>query len=123
MLSANVLSPVVEQQRWNRIGMDSVLVSGAITEYSTSSFRPLKQYVLGAAGISSLNNEAKTGTLYNNLISDSRYEERVSYGYDAHGRLISQQLKDGIPVSYKWGYASTPCYGCGNTGEMNYPIA
>lgn len=122
MLGANVLSPVVEQQRWNRIGMDSVLVSGAVTEYSTSSFRPLKQYMLGAAGISSLNNESKTGALYNNLISDSRYEERARYGYDSHGRLIVQQLTGGIPVSYKWGYASTPCYGCSNAGEMNYPI-
>lgn len=122
MLDAHVLSPLIEQQQWNSNGTDSVLVSGSLISYSPITFKPLSRYTLDVKNLNSLNNESKTGVLYDNFLSDSRYQERVSYSYDAKGRLVSQQLVGGVPVSYKWGYAANT-YPATNTGEMNYPIA
>ncbi len=121
----NVLSPIIEQQIWNKTGSDSVLVSGTIAEYAYADtlFKPIRQYVFGAAGVGVLNNESKTGSLYNNLISDTRYEDRINFGYSPTGRLIRQQLTAGIPISYQWGYAATLPSGSLNRGQMNHVIA
>lgn len=123
MTGIGMTSPVIEQQLWDKNGGDSVLVSGSLTEYSNASYKPVKQYTLTANGISALNGEGRTGTLYNNFMSDSRYQERANYSYDATGRLTSQQLVGGTPTSYKWGYAATLPYGHTSLGQMNHPVA
>ncbi|TKC12043.1 hypothetical protein FA048_00035 [Pedobacter polaris] len=123
MTTNNIVSPVIEQQSWNKVGSDSLLVSGSLTEYSAANFKPIKRYMLDAKGITALNNESRTGTLYNNLMSDTRYEERANYTYNPTGRLVSQQLVGGTPVSYQWGYASFLPYGYTSLGQQNYPVA
>ncbi|WP_199141459.1 hypothetical protein [Pedobacter sp. ASV12] len=120
--AAHILTPAWEQQVWRKTGTDSVLVSAGITEYSTSSFKPVKQYALTTKGIAALNGEGMSGTKYSSLLSDSRYEERVAYGYDGAGRLVSQQLTGGIPVSYQWAYPSNLLYTT-PYGQKNYVIA
>lgn len=119
----NIVNPIIEQQNWNKFGVDSVLVSGTLTEYSNTLYKPTKNYFLTAKGINSLNNESRIGTLYNNFMSDNRYEERVNYTYNTTGRLISQQLVGGTPTSYQWGYSSIIPYGYPSLGQLNYPIA
>ncbi|RQO65479.1 hypothetical protein DBR40_23555 [Pedobacter sp. KBW01] len=105
LLSAHVLSPVIEKQVWKKTGADSVLVSSVLTEYNNSFYRPVKISSFELPNISSLNNEGLTGSKYNYLTSDSRFEERASYSYDgSFGRLTTQKLKDGPATAYKWGY-------------------
>ncbi len=123
MTNNHIVSPVIELQSWNKLGTDSVLVAATLSEYSTTLYKPVKQYLLTNQGITSLNNESKTGALYNNFMSDSRYEERASYTYNGTGRLTSQQLTGGPPTSYQWGYAAIVPYGYTSGGQLNYPIA
>ncbi|MEE1944594.1 DUF5977 domain-containing protein [Pedobacter sp. KR3-3] len=120
--AAHVLRPAWEQQTWRKTGTDSVLVSAGITEYSASNFKPVKQYALTAKGIAALNGEGMSGTKYSSLLSDSRYEERVAYSYDGAGRLQTQQLTGGVPVSYQWGYLSNVAYST-SLGQKNYVVA
>ncbi|WP_199140122.1 DUF5977 domain-containing protein [Pedobacter sp. ASV12] len=120
--TAHILRPAWEQQVWRKTGTDSVLVSAGITEYSASSFKPVRQYALAVKGLNALNGEGMSGTKYSSLLSDSRYEERVAYGYDGAGRLVSQQLTGGIPVSYQWAYPANTSYSTA-LGQKNYVIA
>jgi len=106
-ITANVLTPVWEQQVWskNAAGTDSVLISSNVQQYSATNFKPLKVYTLSAANVTSLNNETKDGNgLYTSLLDDSRLEERITFIYDSYGKIIRQQLSQGAPISYQWGY-------------------
>lgn len=115
-IEANVVSPIWEQQSWRvRSPTDSVLVSGSVTEYN-SQFKPATVYALQLSNLTGLNNESKTGSAYNYLKSDTRYEPKIGFGYDDLGKLISQQVQYGVPISYQWGY--------GAAGEnKRYPVA
>ncbi|MCJ0743675.1 hypothetical protein [Pedobacter montanisoli] len=114
-----ILSVPLEEQLWKYKGTDSVLVAAHLTSFDPVLFKPAKKYLLRGEEISGLNNETKTGTLYNNLISDTRYEEMVNYNYGAGGELNTQQLTNGVPISYQWGYASV----IPTRTVKNYPVA
>jgi hypothetical protein len=105
-ISAHVFGPAWEMQSWRKVGSDSVLLSAQFTKYDSLLFKPTKVYAISANGITAFDNETKTGSKYNTLLSDSRFEERVSFTYDADARLTSQKLKHGITSSYQ--YAVSP---------------
>jgi hypothetical protein len=88
-------------------------LSGKIIEYDSLIFKPKREYLLNTAiPISSLNQQYKNNNnQYTTLLSDSRYELRLTNDYDYNsGNLIAQNLRSNIyntkQVSYLWGYNS-----------------
>jgi hypothetical protein len=106
LLVHHVLSPVVEQQSWIKSdASDSLLTSGKIIQYDPLIFKPLTSYFLEITEpLASLNQETKTGNLFNTLVSDSRYVDRINYQYDSYGNLIQQNLTSNINIGYIWDY-------------------
>ncbi|MFA6083779.1 hypothetical protein [Mucilaginibacter sp.] len=110
-INAHVLDPVWEKQIWTKNGTDSMLVSSVVNQYSGTLFKPVKISTLSTPNITSLNSESQDGNgLYTSLLSDSRFEERANYTYDSYGNMLTQQLKNGPYVSYKWGYPTMSYY-------------
>lgn len=118
LLDAHMLSPVLEQQSWlQKSANDSVLTAGIIDEYDGSLFKLKNQYKLHLISpVSTLDNEPKNSDgIYNSLISDSKYINRMNYTYDSvNGNLLSQDIlgRDAEKqTSYIWG------------NDNNYPVA
>lgn len=111
-ITAHVLSPVWEEQQWKKTSpTDSVLISGKIIDYNVH-YLPDSIYAFEqATGVSALSNETQTSGKYNTLISDSHYQLKATFTYDANDRLLTQALTSGAPISYIWDY------------EGQYPIA
>lgn len=110
LVTAHVLSPVIEEQVWlKNSSTDSSLVAGKITAYDATLFKPLSEYYFenNSPPVHSLNNETKTGSLYNTLVSDTRYAQRVFCQYGSYGLLTQQNLSNDVINSFIWGYNST----------------
>ncbi|MGK6352919.1 hypothetical protein [Parapedobacter sp. DT-150] len=104
-LAAHVLSPVIEKQVWKKNSTtDSILVSGEITQFD-AGFRPSKIYRLDVpSGLAALNSQTTSGGKFTTLLSDTRYAERINFGYNGDGNLITQTLTNALPISYLWSY-------------------
>ncbi|MES2279553.1 MAG: hypothetical protein V4592_26200 [Bacteroidota bacterium] len=122
LVAANVVAPVIEKQIWQkRTATDSVLIGGTVTKYDSLLYKPIKIYALqSAAGLASLSNQTTSGGKYNTLLSDSHYNQRVTYTYDADTKITAQQLTGGISVAYQYGY---PAVNGTEAGKNAYPIA
>jgi YD repeat-containing protein len=126
MVSAHMLSPVIEEQVWHKSpGGDSLMISGRINEYDDKRLKAV--YVLeSATGITAADDEDAVTvsgvTKYVNLVSDSRYKKKITFTYDQAGRLASQQLTDHPVVSYLWGYPGFTETGSPVHGNT-YPVA
>jgi hypothetical protein len=114
------VNSVVEKQEWLKRGpTDSVLMSGIITQYDPTFYKPKTLYGFeNVTQVSSLNQETvNSGGQYTALLSDTRYKPRITNTFDATtGNLNAQDhtnFSSGTvhEVAYLWGY------------HNNYPIA
>ncbi|HET6256663.1 MAG TPA: hypothetical protein VFE32_21490 [Puia sp.] len=106
MVSHHVISPVIENQTWlKQNSADSLLISGSITQYDQSIFKPDTTYsVETVAPIGSLSNETTSGGLYSSLLSDAHYVRKGQLQYDGNTNLSVATKASDIPVSYIWDY-------------------
>ena len=106
MVAARVLSPPIESQTWlYKSGSDSVLISGNITQYDQSTYKPISTYAIETTKpITSLNNETTSGGRFTSLLSDSRYILKGQLQYDANDNLSVVAKANDINTSYLWDY-------------------
>jgi len=106
MVSSHVVGPVIEQETWlKQNSSDSVLISGAITEYDQTIFKPDTTYAIETtAPIASLSNQTTSGGLYSSLLCDAHYVRKGQLQYDANKNLNVATKANDIPVSYLWDY-------------------
>lgn len=106
MVSARVLSPVLESQTWlKQNASDSVLIGGAITQYDQTIFKPVAEYAVETtAPIAALNNQTISGGLYTSLLSDSRYILKGQIQYDANANPSVSTKSADMNISYIWDY-------------------
>lgn len=106
LINKHVLSPVIEQQIWRKnSSTDSVMLSGKIVKYDTSLIAPVNEYYLETTTpLHTLSTETKTGGLYNTLVSDANYVNRVRRQFDTYGNLLEQDLSSNVNNSYIWAY-------------------
>jgi hypothetical protein len=106
LINKHVLSPVIEQQLWRKnSGTDSVILSGKILSIDTTLIRATDEYYLEISSpMHTLSNETQTGGLYNTLVSDANYVDRVQHQYDANANLSQQNLSNNISETYLYAY-------------------
>jgi YD repeat-containing protein len=106
MVAGRVLSPVIEKQTWmKRDASDSSLISGEITLFDQTIFKPTSTYAIETTSpIASLNNETKSGNSYSSLLSDSRYILKTQFQYDANSNPSSVNQNSDINISLVWDY-------------------
>lgn len=108
MVASNVLSPVLEQQTWLQSAGSSTptsMIAGEVTTYDQSIFKPLSVYQLETASpIYSLNNQTTTGSLYNTLLSDTRYTLSRQFYYDANNNIKQLNRASDMNMSFLWDY-------------------
>jgi len=108
MSLANVLTPTVETQIWQKTASDSSVIKGVVDDYDTVTFKPSKKYFLFVSSpLHSLDNELMADPpLFSTLISDSRYREKIRFRYDRMGNTIETALDSNmnVPTSYVWAY-------------------
>lgn len=106
MVSARVLRPVIEEQTWMYPNSsDSVLISGSISQYSQTIFKPDSVYKIETTKpIPVLNNETISGGLYTTLLSDSRYIMREKIQYDLYNNVNLTARSADMNISYIWDY-------------------
>jgi YD repeat-containing protein len=106
MVSARVLSPVIEKQTWmKRDASDSALISGTITVFDQTIYKPITAYSIETTSpISALSNETKTGNLYNTILSDSRYIMKSQLQYDLNNNPSTSTKSADMNISYLWDY-------------------
>ncbi len=106
MVSSHVVGPVIEQETWlKQNSSDSVLISGAITEYDQTIFKPDTTYAIETtAPIGSLSNQTTSSGLYSSLVCDAHYVRKGQLQYDANKNLNVATKANDIPVSYIWDY-------------------
>jgi len=113
---ANMTNTVLETQVWRKHAAgDSVMIKGVANAVDPYLFKPLIKYFLfSSAPVASLDNETQDGDgtprmpLYNSLITDSHYKEKIRYRYDGRGNIIETTLDSNtnVPTAYVWGYHS-----------------
>jgi len=98
MVASHVLNPVIEQQTWLQSAANpsqTSMVSGEITAYNQTIFKPDSVYSMESASpVYSLNNQTTSGGLYTSLLSDSRYVLKKQLNYDQNNN-VSQYNKTG----------------------------
>jgi YD repeat-containing protein len=106
MVTSRVLNPVIEQETWmKRDANDSSLISGGITVFDQTIFKPTSTYAIETtAPIPSLNNETKSGNLYSSLLSDSRYILKGQIQYDGNNNPMTVNQASNMYISYIWDY-------------------
>lgn len=106
MVSARVLSPPIEQQTWMYpSSTDSLLISGSITQYDQTIFKPTTIYTIETTKpIPVLNNETLSGGLYTTLLSDSRYIMKQQIQYDTYDNVNVTTKSADMNISYIWDY-------------------
>lgn len=106
MVSARVLSPVLESQTWlQQSASQQVLLSGSITQYDQTIFKPVAQYAVETTSpIPALNNQTTSGGLYTSLLSDSRYILKGQIQYDVNANPSVSTQSANINISYIWDY-------------------
>jgi hypothetical protein len=106
MVTARVLSPVLEKQTWMYPNAsDSLLISGAITQYDQTIFKPTTIYTVETTKpIPVLNNETISGGLYTSLLSDSRYIMKQKIQYDQYNNVNVTTKSADMNMSIIWDY-------------------
>ncbi len=106
MVSAGVVGPPVESQTWlYKSGSDSVMISGNITRFNQSTFKPDSVYAIETTKpITSLNNETTSGGKFTSVLSDSRYILKGQLQYDANDNLSTSEKSADMNISYIWDY-------------------
>ena len=104
LVNSHILTIPVESQSWVFKAGAWKMAFGQIMDFETTFYKPSKVYSFEtAAPVTSLNNEAMSGTQYLNLLSDlGRYQLRGDMQYTA-GRISSQTKTFDIQNSYLWG--------------------
>jgi len=119
MVAARVLNPVIEQQTWMYPNSsDSVLISGEITQYDQTIYKPIDVYTIELTkAIPVLNNETVSGGHYTSLLSDSRYVAKVQRQYDPNGNISVMAKAAGKDFSFIYDYKhSLPIAEVNNAG-------
>jgi YD repeat-containing protein len=106
MVSARVLGPVMETQTWlKQNASDSVLITGSITQYDQSKYKPVAKYAIETtAPIAALNNQTVSEGLYTSLLSDSRYILKEQLQYDVNNNLDIATKSSDMNICYIWDY-------------------
>ncbi|MDO6433108.1 hypothetical protein Q4E93_21040 [Flavitalea sp. BT771] len=106
MVSKNVVGPVIERQTWLQNGASSPnLISGQVTNYDQSTFKPVGTYAIETtAPIASLNNETQSGNLFSTLLPDSRYFIKEQFAYGGDGNLNQYNKAADVTTSFIWDY-------------------
>jgi YD repeat-containing protein len=106
LVAARVLTPLIEKQTWlYQNSSDSLLISGAITQYDTTIFRPIADYTIELTkSIPVLNNETISGGHYTTLLSDSRYVIKEQLQYDGNDNLRIATKSPDMNTCYIWDY-------------------
>ena len=106
MVSARVLTPVLESQTWMYPNSsDSLLIAGSITQFDQTIFKPVTTYSIETTKpIPVLNNETVSGGLYTSLLSDSRYVMKGQIQYDGNNNLSVATKSADMNISYIWDY-------------------
>jgi hypothetical protein len=106
MVAARVLRPVIEKQTWMYPSSgDSLLISGVITQYNQTFYKPDSTYSIELTkSIPVLNNETISGGHYTTLLSDSRYVMKETLQYDGNDNLNVATKSADMPISYIWDY-------------------
>ena len=106
MVTAGVLSPVIESEIWMKPSAnDSNLISGSITIYDQTIFKPISMYSIETTSpIASLNNQTSTNGLYTSILCDSRYILKGQIQYDSYGNPNVATKASDINLSYIWDY-------------------
>jgi hypothetical protein len=107
MVSKHVISPVIERQTWlQNSGSAPKMVSGSITSYDQSIFRPLAVYVLETSlPLTVLNNETLSAGLYSKLVSDTvAYILKDQLLYDGNSNMKQEMKVSDIGIAYIWDY-------------------
>lgn len=109
MLNARVLSPTMEKEVWlKQDATDSVLISGQVTQYDQTIFKPTATYTLQTTSpLPVLNNETTSGGLYSSLLSTSQYALLNQTVFDGNANISTTNQASDIPVSYIWDYRHT----------------
>ncbi len=108
LVSAHLLNHPLEVQQWTLAanGTDSTLISLQVIEYHGTYFKPQILYDLKGTDIKSLNQQGKTGTRFNQLLSDSRLRMQHSITYNPMAQPVQHQQTYGPVHSYRYGYPS-----------------
>jgi YD repeat-containing protein len=106
MVSHHIVGPVMEQETWlKQNSSDSVLISGAITEFDQTIFKPDTTYgIETTAPIASLSNQTTSSGLYSSLVCDAHYVRKGQIQYDGNTNLSVATKANDIPISYIWDY-------------------
>ncbi len=106
MVSAGITTVPIETQTWlYKSGSDSVLISGSITQYDQTVYKPINSYAIETTKpITSLNNETKSSGKFSTLLSDSRYILKGQLQYDGNNNLSVATKASDMNVSYLWDY-------------------
>lgn len=106
MVNARVLSPPIESQTWlYKSGSDSVMISGNVTQFDQSSFKPVSSYSIETTKpITSLNHETFSSGRFTSILSDSRYVLKGQLQYDGNNNLSTSTKSADMNISYIWDY-------------------
>ncbi len=106
MITNHVISPIVEKQSWLQNGSSPLkLVSGEVTQFDQSIFKPVSVYNIQiTAPLTTLNNETLSSGKYNTFLADASYQLTDTYYYDTYSNLNQYSKPSNIPVSYVYGY-------------------
>jgi hypothetical protein len=106
LINKHVLSPVIEQQVWRKnSSTDSVILSGKIIAIDTNLVKTTDEYYLEISSpMHTLSNETQTGGLYNTLVCDANYVDRIQYQYDGNANLLQKNPTNNISETYLWAY-------------------
>ena len=109
--AAHALAVPIEEQRWRRVGRDSVLLAGTLTEYE-GVVAKRRLALATAVPLLSTAATASAVTPRGEFIRDRHYQERLVVDrYNPDGTVLQQHLTAAPPTAYLWGY------------DRAYPIA
>jgi hypothetical protein len=105
----HIIVPVIEQLQTKKIGNDTYITGGTLTEYYPDKPLPKTIWVLELANpiLESSFTKSKIDA-NNNFLFDINYKPRISFeAYDSKGNLLQQRKTDDIQQAFIWGYNST----------------
>ena len=106
MVTSRVLSPIIEKETWiKQNSSDSALISGGITVFNQTTFKPITTYAIETTSpIASLNNQTMSGNQFSSILSDSRYIMKEQFQFDANDNPSTINRSADINISYLWDY-------------------
>jgi YD repeat-containing protein len=106
MVNSRILFPTIERQTWlKQDASDSVLISGNITTYDQTIFKPINTYSVELTSpLKTLSNETTSGGKFTSILSDARYVLKGQIQYDGNNNLSTANKASDINISYLWDY-------------------